>query len=163
MMHTHHGFIQQQLQLFQGTFTFRRNLLAPSPDKKQFLYFTEICSCFNYNLRSGVMSLAENLLQVSRSFDCRVKLKTIIPLMCRNQSANTKKVVCFISNNTTLFKLVLQLQSIGVHHALPLSLAGRKPAAENTCWINALLNIWAMHWYMDKKVQKITVFLEFKR
>lgn len=57
---------------------------------------TAIWSCFNYNLRSGVMSLAENLLWASWSFDCRVKIKNMIPVTCRNLSINRKIPCCFI-------------------------------------------------------------------
>lgn len=65
------------------------------------------------------MSLADNLLHISWSFDSRVKLRNITPLPCRNCSENSENPEHFIFNNSVLCKFILQLKSIGVHHALP--------------------------------------------
>lgn len=120
---------------------------------------TAIWSCFKYNLRSGVMSLAENILWASWSFDCRVKIKNIIPVTCRNSSINRQIQCCFIyiflfifiSNNFLFFKLVITSE----HWDSPCPLQSRRPetAAENTHWMNEFLNIRAMYWYTDKEDQ----------
>lgn len=80
----------------------------------------------------GVMSLADNLLHASWYFDWRVKLRNIIPLPCRNRSENAENAVHFISNNSLLCKLILQLK------ILVFTMLSHSYAGKNCCWKHML-------------------------
>lgn len=138
-----------------------RIFLAPSPYKGQHpVYVLTTSSGF------GVMSLANNFLHASWSFDCRVKLRniirdTILYLLCRNRSENTEKSVHFISNNSVLCKLILQLKAL-VFTMLSLSYTGKKLLLNTHARKNSNLAIYKYPRSLELTFTLIHIYVLFK-